>query len=106
MRVFPWVPGRTRLVPRDAAALAEQAESALAAGDVSRTLGFLRAALERDRASARVWLLLGDALARDGRADAARQAWVRARALMPESPDVARRLGPAADTLAGPRRGP
>jgi len=106
MRVFPWIPGRTHLVPRDAAALADHAESALAAGDVSRSLGFLRAALERDRASARVWLLLGDALAREGRAEPARQAWVRARALMPESPDVARRLGLAADTLAGPRRGP
>jgi Flp pilus assembly protein TadD len=100
MCVFAWDPLRTHLVPARVADLTRAAEAALAAGNAPDALRALREALSIDKASARVWLRLGDALARSGPSEQATQAWKRARALFPDSPDVARRLASVADSAA------
>ena len=98
MRVFPWLPGRTHLLSLEVARACRAAAGALATGDEPAALDALREALARDRGSARAWLLLGDALAVEGRREPARQAYGRAAALFPDSPEIAERLAAASDS--------
>lgn len=104
MRVFPWRAERTHLMSEEVARLGRAATDALAAGDDETALAALRQALALDRGSARLWVLLGDALARGDRREPAAQAYQRAAALFPESSEIAKRLaGVGASSPASPR---
>jgi hypothetical protein len=61
MEVFPWIPGRTHLMPREASQLDTRATGALRAGNAPAAITLLEQSLAIDPESSRTLLLLGAA---------------------------------------------
>ncbi len=59
LQVFPWIPGRTHLVPQEVPWLQQGALDALQSNDLNRAAGLLDRSLNLDRDNSRTWLLLG-----------------------------------------------
>lgn len=91
LEVFPWIPGRARLVARASSRLVDAAQEALRAGDVAGALASLDRP-EVDRGAARGWYARGFALETARRLPEADEAYGRALALDPDADDPRFRL--------------
>jgi tetratricopeptide (TPR) repeat protein len=92
MEVYPWIPGRTHLVPEEAERLEEQATRALRAGQNESALAFIQNALRADPESARLWGLAGNAWELADRPERAEECYRRAVALFPDADEPRFRL--------------
>ena len=88
LEVYPWIPGRTHLVPEAATALEQLAARRLASGDAAGALTAIERSLAIDPKNARGQLLEGKVHASAGRLADAEAAYRRALALLPEAPDA------------------
>lgn len=92
MEVYPWIPGRTHLIPASADQTAAQAIEALRARQAEEALSVLQAALSLDNKSSRLWNLAGNAWEMADRLDRAEDCYRRALALFPEAEEPRFRL--------------
>jgi len=84
LEIYPWVPGRTHLVPKAASRLEQDGVARLVAGDAEAATAILDRAIEADPRSARIRLLSGNAYAMARRLDLAEAAYRQAVALGPD----------------------
>lgn len=92
LEVYPWVPGRTHLMPRAASRLNEAGSLRLQSGDPEGAADAFRRSLGVDPQSARTRLLLGGVFETERRFADAERTYVDGLALEPASPDLGFRL--------------
>jgi hypothetical protein len=92
MEVFPWIPGRTHIMPEQASLLDRRAAGALRQENPAAALEPLARSLALDPESSRTWLLAGAAREQARQWNEAEVAYRRALALFPEMADARFRL--------------
>jgi hypothetical protein len=85
MEVFPWIPGRTHLVPAAVDQLTARAIQALRANQAAQAVSILQAAINIDGRSSRLWDLAGEAWEFSARPERAEDCYRRSLALFPEA---------------------
>lgn len=95
MEVYPWVPGRTHLMPKEASSLNGQAAAALRQQNLAGALGLLERSITIDPESSRTWMLLGVAREFAGRPEPTVQAYRQAISLYPAFEEARFRLAGA-----------
>lgn len=86
LEVFPWIPGRTHLVPEQVSALNQRAAQEFRA-DPRRAVPYLETSLKLDPANARTWLLLGASREMQQDLLGAEQAYRKGLELYPDAED-------------------
>jgi arabinofuranosyltransferase len=92
MEVFPWITGRTHLMPRETSFLNQQAADALRQRNFPGAVAILRQSIALDDRSSRTWMLLAVTEEYAGKSVEAEEAYKRTLVLFPELHEARFRL--------------